>query len=209
MSNIAFVLGNGESRKGIRIADMKQHGTVFACNAVYRTEQPDFLVAVDPKMILEIAESDYAKDHEVWSNFNGQYNKNKKVLDHIKWFRPSLGWSSGPTALRMACERGYKEIYVLGFDYKGHTDAQKDNRNKFNNVFKDTRNYKKSKEEATFYGNWMNQTKRILNDFQDVKFHRVIPKGWFQPKDLDWKNNLTTLTTEDFLHKFQLEKKIS
>ena len=209
MSNIAFVLGNGESRKGIKIADMKQHGTVFACNAVYRTEQPDFLVAVDPKMILEIDETDYPKTHEVWSNFNGQYNKNKKVLDHIKWFRPSLGWSSGPTALRMACERGYKEIYVLGFDYKGHTDAQKNNRNKFNNVFKDTRNYKKSKDEATFYGNWMNQTKRILNDFQDVKFHRVIPKGWFQPKDLDWKNNLNTLTIQEFLDKFALEKKIS
>lgn len=207
MSNTAFVLGNGESRKGIQIADMKEHGTVFACNAVYRTEEPDFLVAVDPKMVLEIAESNYAKTHEVWSNFNGQYNKNQKVLDQIKWFRPSLGWSSGPTALRMACERGYKEIYVLGFDYQGHTDAQKNNRNKFNNVFKDTRNYKRSKDEATFYGNWMNQTKRILNDFQDVKFHRVIPKGWFQPKDLDWKNNLSTLTIQEFLDKFKLEKK--
>ena len=43
MSNIAFVLGNGESRKGILIEDLKQHGTVFACNAVYRTERPDFL----------------------------------------------------------------------------------------------------------------------------------------------------------------------
>ena len=207
MSNTAFVLGNGESRKGIQIADMKEHGTVFACNAVYRTEEPDFLVAVDPKMVLEIAESNYAKTHEVWSNFNGQYNKNQKVLDQIKWFRPSLGWSSGPTALRMACERGYKEIYVLGFDYQGHTDAQKNNRNKFNNVFKDTRNYKRSKDEATFYGNWMNQTKRILNDFQDVKFHRVIPKRWFQPKDLDWKNNLSTLTIQEFLDKFKLEKK--
>ena len=207
MSNTAFVLGNGESRKGIQIADMKEHGTVFACNAVYRTEEPDFLVAVDPKMVLEIAESNYAKTHEVWSNFNGQYNKNQKVLDQIKWFRPSLGWSSGPTALRMACERGYKEIYVLGFDYQGHTDAQKNNRNKFNNVFKDTRNYKRSKDEATFYGNWMNQTKRILNDFQDVKFHRVIPKGWFQPKDLDWKKNLSTLTIQEFLDKFKLEKK--
>ena len=56
MSQTAFVLGNGESRKGILIEDLKQHGTVFACNAVYRTERPDFLIAVDPKMILEIGE---------------------------------------------------------------------------------------------------------------------------------------------------------
>ena len=65
MSNTAFVLGNGESRRGIKIADLKQHGTVWACNGVYRTENPDFLVAVDPKMILEIAESDYIK-HCAW-----------------------------------------------------------------------------------------------------------------------------------------------
>ena len=46
MSNIAFVLGNGESRKGIQIEDLKQHGTIFACNGVYRTDTPDFLIAV-------------------------------------------------------------------------------------------------------------------------------------------------------------------
>ena len=51
MSDIAFVLGNGESRKGIQIEDLKKHGTVFACNGVYRTDTPDFLVAVDPKMV--------------------------------------------------------------------------------------------------------------------------------------------------------------
>ena len=79
MSNVAFVLGNGESRRGIRIADLKQHGTVFACNAVYRTDEPDYLVAVDPKMILEIAETEYPKTHEVWTNYNHQYSKNENA----------------------------------------------------------------------------------------------------------------------------------
>ena len=59
MSNIAFVLGNGESRKGIQIEDLKKLGTVFACNAVYRTDRPNYLIAVDPKMMHEIAETDY------------------------------------------------------------------------------------------------------------------------------------------------------
>ena len=49
MSSIAFVLGNGESRRGIEINDLKEKGTVFACNAVYRTHRPDFLIAVDPR----------------------------------------------------------------------------------------------------------------------------------------------------------------
>ena len=204
MSDVAFVLGNGESRKGIDINDLKERGTVFACNAVYRTHQPHFLIAVDPKMILEISESDYMINNKVWSNFNSQYSKNKKIMDHCNWFKPSLGWSSGPTALRMACDKGFKEIYVLGFDYQGHKDGS---RFKLNNMFGDTRNYKRRKDEATFYGNWMNQTKRCLQDFQDVQFHRVVPKGWFRPKDLAWKGNIDHPTIEEFLAKFDLQLK--
>jgi len=205
MSSIAFVLGNGESRRGIEINDLKEKGTVFACNAVYRTHRPDFLVAVDPKMMLEIAETDYMIHNKVWSNFNVQYSKNPKIMDHCNWFKPSLGWSSGPTALRMACEHGFKEIYILGFDYQGHGDGK---RFKLNNMFGDTRNYKKRNEEATFYGNWMNQTKRCLQDFKDVQFHRVIPKGWFKPKDIEWAGNIDHPTTEEFLAKFDLQIKI-
>ena len=207
MSSIAFVLGNGESRKGIEINDLKDKGTVFACNGVYRTHQPHYLVAVDPKMILEIAETDYPVHNKVWSNFNNQYNKNQKILDHFNWFQPSLGWSSGPTALKFACDQGFKEIYILGFDYQGHTEDNKNNRFRFNNIFKDTRNYKKSNDEATFYGNWMNQTKRCLQDFKDVQFHRIVPQGWFTPKDLTWADNMKHLSTEEFLAKFELQIK--
>lgn len=207
MSTPAFVLGNGESRKGIKIADMQKHGKVYACNGVYRTETPDYLVAVDPKMVLEISESNYLVNHQVWSNFNAQYNKNQKILDHVQWFKPSLGWSSGPTALRMALDHGHKEVYMLGFDYQGHQMKDKNtHRFKFNNLFKDTRNYKKSTEEATFYGNWMNQTKRVLKDYPQTTFIRVTPRGWFRPNDLEWNKNLKHVDIEEFLkiHNLQL-----
>ena len=206
MAEVAFVLGNGESRKGIDIDDLKKHGTVFACNGVYRTDKPDFLIAVDPKMVLEIAESDYLLQNKVYSNFNAQYNKNPKILENVQWFKPSLGWSSGPTALRMACDHGFKEIYILGFDYQGLSEGGKNNRFKVNNLFKDTRNYKKGNEQATFFGNWMNQTKKCLQDFKDVQFHRVIPTGWYQPKDLAWKGNIDHPSTEEFLDKFNLTR---
>ena len=206
MAEVAFVLGNGESRKGIDIDNLKKHGTVFACNGVYRTDKPDFLIAVDPKMVLEIAESDYLLQNKVYSNFNAQYNKNPKILENVQWFKPSLGWSSGPTALRMACDHGFKEIYILGFDYQGLSEGGKNNRFKVNNLFKDSRNYKKGNEQATFFGNWMNQTKKCLQDYPDVKFHRVIPKDWFQPKDLQWKDNIDHPSTEEFLDKFNLTR---
>jgi hypothetical protein len=208
MSSTAFVLGNGESRRGIDINDLKEKGTVYACNAVFRTHEPHWLVAVDPKMMLEIAETDYVVHNKVYSNYNNQYEKHKKLLDHVTWSKPSLGWSSGPTALKLACVHGFKEIYILGFDYQGHKEDSKNNRYKLNNVFGDTRNYKKRSDEATFYGNWMNQTKRCLEDYKDVKFHRVIPKGWFTPKDLEWKGNIDHPTSEQFLSEFDLQIKI-
>lgn len=184
-----------------------EKGTVFACNGVYRTHRPHYLIAVDPKMMQEIAEGDYMLHNKVWSNFNAQYQQNQKIMDHVQWFKPSLGWSSGPTALRMACEHKFRDIYILGFDYQGHKKDDKGNSFKFNNLFKDTRNYKESKSEATFYGNWMNQTKRCLQDFKDIKFHRVIPQGGYQPKDLNWAENMTHHSTEEFLSKFDLQIK--
>ena len=208
MSSTAFVLGNGQSRKGIDIDDLMEKGTVFACNAVYRTHRPHWLVAVDPKMMLEIAETDYVVHNKVYSNYNAQYEKNKKLLDHVTWSKPSLGWSSGPTALRLACDQGFKEIYILGFDYQGLAVDPKKNRFHLNNIYGDTRNYKKNNDEATFYGNWMNQTKRCLNDFKDVNFHRVIPKGWFRPNDIDRPDNMQHPTIEEFLEKFDLKIKI-
>jgi len=206
MAEVAFVLGNGQSRKGIDPNNLKEKGTVFACNAVYRTHQPHWLVAVDPKMMLEIAETDYVVHNKVYSNYNRQYEKHQKLLDHVTWSKPSLGWSSGPTALRLACEQGFKEIYILGFDYQGlAVDANK-NRFHLNNIYGDTRNYKRSNDQATFFGNWMNQTKKCLQDFKDVQFHRVMPAGGYQPKGLEWKDNIDHPSTEEFLEKFNLTR---
>ena len=206
MAEVAFVLGNGQSRKGIDLNNLKEKGTVFACNPVYRTHQPHWLVAVDPKMMLEIAETDYVVHNKVYSNYNRQYEKHQKLLDHVTWSKPSLGWSSGPTALRLACEQGFKEIYTLGFDYQGLAVDSNKNRFHLNNIYGDTRNYKRSNEQATFFGNWMNQTKKCLQDFKDVRFHRVIPTGWYQPKGLEWKDNIDHPSTDEFLEKFNLTR---
>jgi len=206
MSNTAFVLGNGESRKDIKIADLKKHGTVFGCNAVYRTEEPDYLIAVDAKMILEIAETDYPKTHEVWSNYNSQYAKSENAKNHVKWFQPSLGWSSGPTALKMAADKKFTTIYILGFDYQGHPRNGVKNSFYFNNVFKDTRNYKKSKDESTYYGNWMNQTKRVLTDYPHIQFFRVVPPNAFKPHDLEFNKNFKHLDIDEFLQIHNIQR---
>jgi len=176
-SNIAFVLGNGTSRKTIEPEILKSHGKVYGCNALYRTFSPDYLVAVDVKMILEINKAGYQHRNSVWTNPNKSYQK----MSNLNFFQPSKGWSSGPTALWLACLKNFKKIYILGFDYQGLGG-------KFNNVYADTYNYKKSNDSATFHGNWLNQTERVIKEYKSVKFFRIIEPGAFIPVQLESKN---------------------
>jgi len=45
--DIAFVLGNGMSRRAIDCEKLLKVGTVYGCNAQYREFDPHYIVAVD------------------------------------------------------------------------------------------------------------------------------------------------------------------
>ena len=191
-NNIAFVLGNGRSRLNANLDVLKNHGTIYGCNALYREFEPDHLIAVDVKMINEIIASGYHKTHSVWTN----PNKGVTTKSNVNFFTPHKGWSSGPTALWMAAQKGYKKIYILGFDYQGLSG-------KFNNVYADTFNYKKSSDAATFHGNWLNQTEKVITEFKHIHFYRVIqPNGYIPDKLGNSLNNLTHITVSEFKGKF-------
>ena len=49
-----FCIGNGESRKGFDLEKLRQHGTIYGCNAIYRDFMPDVLTAVDHGIMHEI-----------------------------------------------------------------------------------------------------------------------------------------------------------
>ena len=136
-TDIAFVLGNGYSRLAVDPTKLKDIGTVYGCNALYREMDPHFLIAVDVKMVNELIESGYTKKGTVWTN----PNKGIKDKKAVNFFNPHKGWSSGPTALWFAAQNGHKTIYIHGFDYQGL-------KGKFNNVYADTFNYKKSTDSA-------------------------------------------------------------
>ena len=173
LNNVAFVLGNGTSRLSVDANKLIERGKVFGCNAIYREFQPHYLVAVDVKMVNEIIASGYHKINEVWTN------PNKGILDkdYIKYFNPHKGWSSGPTALWFAANQGHRNIFILGFDYQGL-------QGRFNNVYADTYNYKKSSDAATYHGNWLSQTDRTIREYRNTTFYRVIENGAFIPDKL-------------------------
>lgn len=178
-NKIAFVLGNGTSRKHLKLNNLQKFATIYACNAIYREYNPNYLIAVDVKMINEIVASGYHKTHQVWTN------PNKSIADKtdLQFFSPHKGWSSGPTALWFASQNKHKEIYIFGFDYQGING-------KFNNVYADTNNYKHSSEPATYFGNWLNQTVNVINTHNQITYYRVIETENYIPDVLSRLPNL-------------------
>jgi hypothetical protein len=166
----SFVLGNGRSRLLVDLNELKTYGKTYGCNALYREFEPDYLIAVDSKMIIEIANSRYQLGHEVWTNANIRY----KTFNGFKYFEPSLGWSSGPTALYLAAKHQPIEIYILGFDYTGIQGL-------VNNIYSDTDNYKRSDQPATYHGNWERQTESVAKTNLKIKFYRVVEDTYYTP----------------------------
>lgn len=188
LNNVAFVLGNGVTRLKINPANLMDRGTVIGCNALYREYEPHHLIAVDVKMINEIIASGYNKEHKVWTN------PNKGVISKtdINFLHPHRGWSSGPTAVWFAAQQNHKHIFIFGFDYQGING-------KFNNIYADTFNYKKSTDTATFHGNWLSQTEKVIKEYPQVRFYRVIEEGGFVPDKLGpHLVNLEHITFEQF-----------
>lgn len=190
--NAAFVLGNGTSRTSLNHNSLLDKGIVYACNAMYREFEPHYLIAVDVKMVNEIVASGYNKTHAVWTN----PNKGISTKHHLNLFNPHKGWSSGPTALWFASEQGHKDIYIFGFDFQGL-------QGRFNNVYADTYNYKKTSDTATFHGNWLSQTERTIKDFRHTQYYRVINPGDFVPDQLGIQvKNIKHITYDEFNSRF-------
>ena len=185
----SFVLGNGTSRKDVDLDKLYPLGPMYACNAVYRTFTPDYLIAVDVKMILEISKTKFQHKNEVWTNRNKAYDR----IQGLNYFNPSKGWSSGPTALWLASKHGHRNIFILGFDYKGLKDGKS-----FNNLFADTPNYKNSRDGATFFGNWLRQTASVIREHKDINYIRVIQPDNYCPDELNNFENYSTMYVETF-----------
>jgi hypothetical protein len=162
----AFVLGNGVSRKGIDLYNLKKKGQVFGCNALYREFDPDVLVSTDPGISKEIQDSGWPK-----KNNCTHYTRRPFADSGSKSLHPDYkGMSSGPNALKLACldKLEHQIIYLLGFDL-GSPDGKL-----FNNVYAGTEFYKREGDSATFGGNWFNQITQIMKEHKLVQFYRVV-----------------------------------
>ena len=61
-----FCIGNGKSRVGFDLSQLREHGRIYGCNAIYRDFVPDVLVSVDQATMHEIYHTGYAWENEMW-----------------------------------------------------------------------------------------------------------------------------------------------
>ena len=192
----SFVLGNGLSREPVDLNALKHYGKVYGCNALYREYDPDYLIAVDVKMVLELNKHKYQfRNDQVWTNPNKAYT----TMSNLNFFQPSKGWRLWPYCILVASQHGPKQIFILGFDYTG-----KDGGNHFNNIYADTENYKKSNDGATYHGNWLKQTATTIKEHPRINYTRVIAKDNYCPEELNILSNYSTMELEHFLRIFSI-----
>jgi hypothetical protein len=184
--SIAFVCGNGVSRKDIDLSKLKLKGSIYGCNAMYREFEPDCLVATDRAISEQIQKSGYSKTHRF-------YTRRPLVgFDAIALPKKYYGNSSGPNAIALAALDGHDTIYLLGFDMGPTVNA------KFNNLYAGSEFYKPIDAAPTYTGNWVRQITAIAEDFPKVCFVRVLGSTTAKIADFDKLKNFQHMTIDDF-----------
>lgn len=171
MNATAFIIGNGTSRKIFPIDQLKGHGTIFGCNAIYRDhpELCDKIFAVNQEMYQELvdaknknkftAEIIGPNDISKW-NYILENDDPGNIPDGLKLYRQWQGGDakrgvyktrdfsqnrgSGCSAVLDAAESGFKNILILGFDILGAKQWEINDGSTSrlqNNVYADSPNY--------------------------------------------------------------------
>ena len=189
MTNIAFAIGNGESRQPIDLESLQ--GLTVGCNALVRDYSPDILSAADQQMVTEILASEYGGILYTRPDWNTKF----KIQSYPKL--PYHGteradnpwhWNSGPHAINIACcYKNYKwsmktaEVcFLIGFDMTQTKLC--------NNIYKNTIGYNNQVVDPKY---WHYQINKLYEHYATVRFVWVAPNTYTCPDN--WKNNTNFL----------------
>ena len=191
----ALVYGNGKSRLKWNLnQELQDNITTWGCNRIYNDTVVDNLVAVDCHVTHMVYKSGYANNNKCWF---ANWNNEKDMVENIEFPKE---WSSGTTAVHLACQQGAKEIYLMGFDLS---------ENPLNNVYEELQKHQKLNENQKmvkklephsiwYRSDWANEMKTVMQEFSDTDFI------WIEPHEQSTKfdmNNLTYDTYENIRRK--------
>jgi hypothetical protein len=206
----AFIIGNGESRNIFPIENLKGHGRVYGCNAIYRDHPMlcDHIVAVNPPMYDELAKwHNNGKESPVihgpddisdW-NYICEGDHEMDIPNGLKIYRIWRGGDikkggkiktndfsknrgSGCSAVLMAAESGIKNIVIMSFDIMGAQQWEMDTPSRIqNNIYKNSPNYPdRASMKAYLKYEWMYQLRQIFRKFPKTNFYYINRREYLE-----------------------------
>lgn len=168
-NKVAFVIGNGVSRKSLDLNHLVDNGTIIGCNALYRDfDKWDVLVAIDDGMIEEVLPLMKSLDDD-------RIQKVTVPPEDERWEDPEYSpnrrrSNAGMNAMLEGIRSGHDILYCLGFDFILEGEVSVDN------IYKNTKNYGEethAREEDNYYR--IKYLEWFCNKYSDTKFVFVIP----------------------------------
>ena len=182
---VAFVLGNGVSRRHTDLQQLRTWGKIYGCNALYREFVPDVLVATDRGIREQIQTAGYP--------INNRFYTRTPMPGLGAYAVPEQYWSfsSGQLAMAIAAQDGAGKVYLLGFDLGPDNQL-------FNNVYAGTEFYKPAGANPTYTGNWIQQMTQIATDFPHTDFVRVQGSTTADIREFSKLINFQQVTMDQF-----------
>lgn len=173
-SDIAWIVGNGTSRRGFDLERIKDTGVVYGCNALYRDYKtkgyilPHYLVAIDPGIITEIESSDFPSSRVIIPSADEQFEPAE-----VNRGRPRS--NAGVNAMIEAIRREAKTLICVGFDFLQPEEAQSTS-----NVYEGSANYG-PETRASVMDNFgrTRYLKWLTDKNSEVNFFFAYPKNDF------------------------------
>lgn len=163
---VAYVIGNGSTRKGFELESLRDKGTIYGCNALYREFEPDWLVAIDNGIINEIKASTFPQEKFHVPPQDEQYEPAE-----VNPGRPRS--NAGMNAMELAIRHGHKKLVMIGFDF-----LIEDKNASTSNVFDGTTNY--GPETRANYADNGGRTRYLswfMDKYKEVEFLFAYPRS--------------------------------
>ena len=193
--NIAFVIGNGLTRKKIDPAFYEGKET-YGCNLAYKDIPLKHLVCCDRHMVLTAVSELANKKCKVYTRqrwLNVMHLENVHALPDIP-YRPMskhdqpMNWGSGLYAALLACQSDCDIMVFLGFDLWPNTD------NTNNNVYAGHNGYGPKNGDPVDPSGWIYQFTKLFEIYNDKQFVFVNKKQWRVPDQWAKYENFNTDT---------------
>ena len=162
------------------------HCVISGKDPITLQEKIETAIKINPNLDMKDLKQKMEKDVGIWITYV-EPNNNIVSVDY------PVGWSTGNTALHLACQTQPEKVYVLGFDLSSY-DAS------LNNIYKGTNNYLPASAKGFSQDNWYNQMRTVFKEFllYGIKFYLVDSEVKFD------ENNVFYITKNELCEELKI-----